>query len=239
VDADGFWHTASIDPAQFGSASGVEYATNAFGGVVVEGIGSGPQPYEYATSIKVRDDGIVGITYSDERNRNLIYAERTPGANGGWMLTTVDSEGDAGRYSALAYDSEGNPHITYFRNDAGTSGVVRYAQRDSRGEWQISDVGSLENVASGMIGARKITSVAIDRGGRAHVVFGDQTKIVYAVQNSDGTWALQNVAESSTQNLGQLVEFALDRDGRPHITYFVVKGTRPLIGDIVYTTAGA
>ena len=52
VDANGFWHTASVDPAQFGSSSGVEYATNAFGGVVVEEIGSGPQPYEFATSIR-------------------------------------------------------------------------------------------------------------------------------------------------------------------------------------------
>ena len=171
IDAAGFWHTSSVDPAQFGSNSGIEYATNAFGRVVVEQIGSGPQPYEYTTSIAVRGDGVVGITYSDERNRDLVYAERSPGQNGAWTLTVVDGEGDAGRYSSLAFDRAGNPHMAYFRDDGGTSGTVRYARREGNGNWQVSDIGSLNNVVSGMVGARKITSVAIDGTGRVHVVF--------------------------------------------------------------------
>ena len=186
----------------------------------------------------MRDDGVVGIAYSDERNRDLVYAERSPGANGSWTLTTVDPDGDAGRYASLTFDEAGNPHIAYFRNGSGTSGTVRYAQRGRGDAWQISDVGSLDNIVSGMVGARKITGVAVDGGGIAHVVFGDQSKIVYAVQNAEASWALQTIVDSNAQNLGQLVEFALDNGGRPHVTYFVVKGTRPLIGDIVYATTG-
>ena len=45
VEDSGIWHFAGVDPAQFGSQSGLEYITNAFGDPRVGKVGSGAIPY--------------------------------------------------------------------------------------------------------------------------------------------------------------------------------------------------
>ncbi len=79
VADDGTWHLAGIDPQQFGSRDGLEYATNAFGAPRVEQVGSGPLPYEFGVSIEVAPGGAVGISYFDAAEADLGYAERAPG----------------------------------------------------------------------------------------------------------------------------------------------------------------
>ena len=236
VEDDGTWHLAGIDPQQFGSRDGLEYATNAFGSVRVEQVGSGPLPYEFGVSIEIAPGGRVGISYFDAAGADLGYAERAPGEAGGWTLTTVDSEGDVGRYSSLAYDGEGNPHISYFVAEGG-GGTVRHAWRGGDGAWQTEDVGTLADVRPGMTGARKITALAIDGAGRPHVMFSDRATVFHAVAE-DGGWTTATVFESAGASLGQLIEFALDGQDRPHATFFEVTSTSgPLMGDIIYATA--
>ena len=238
VDAEGFWHTASVDPAQFQSQDGIEYATNAYGEVIVEQIGSGPVNYEFATSIETRVDGMVGISYFDSVNEDLIYAERSARADGTWTLTTVDSEGDVGKYSSLAYDADGNPHITYFANGDEFAGSVRYTWRDAEGDWHFEEVDTLENVRAGRVGARKLTGLQIDSNGNIHVMYSDRLLMTYAQRDADGNWSYQQVAESETDsgNLGSLVEFVLDSNDQPHVTYFAVTNFNPFNGTIMYAT---
>ena len=237
VEDDGTWHLAGIDPQQFGSADGLEYATNAYGAARVEQVGSGPLPYEFGVSIEVAPGGAVGISYFDAGDADLGYAERAPGESGGWTITTVDSGGDVGRYSSLAYDGEGNPHISYFAATGGGGGMVRYARRGADGTWGTEDIGPLADVRPGMTGARKITSLAIDGAGRPHVMFSDRAVVVYGAR-VNGRWSINTVFESSNPPLGQLIEFALDGQDRPHATFFEVTSTSgPLMGDIVYATA--
>ena len=239
VEDDGIWHLAGIDPQQFGSADGLEYATNAYGAVRVEQVGSGPLPYEFGVSIKVAPDGAVGISYFDAGEADLRYAERAPGEAGGWTITTVDSKGDVGRYSSLAFDGRGNPSITYFSATGEGAGMVRYARRGADGRWGAEDVGQLTDVRPGMTGARKITAIAIEATGRPHVMFADRAVVVYGAL-VNGRWSTNTVYESSNQRLGQLIEFALDSQGLPHATFFEVTSTSgPLMGDIVYATTGS
>ena len=51
IDSKGTPHTMSIDPSQFGSRSGVEYATLNGTSWTVEEVGSGSTPYEFGTGI--------------------------------------------------------------------------------------------------------------------------------------------------------------------------------------------
>ena len=218
VDADGFWHMSAIDPAQFQSPDGVEYSTNKYDErYTVETIGSGPQPYEFATSIAVRDAGVVGVSFFQSTGSDMVYAERTAGADGEWTLETVD-EGDVGRYSMLIYDADGNPHLTYFLRGDGDSGTVRYAWRDSDGEWHTEDVGTLEKAPEGHTDARKLTAIGLDSKGTPHIVYSDRLTLHYAQRTENG-WTDSIIAESQTDdgNLGILVEFALDQEDNPHV----------------------
>ncbi|HLA43466.1 MAG TPA: hypothetical protein VJZ27_08535 [Aggregatilineales bacterium] len=230
LDADGHWHTSQVDPAQFGSPDGIEYATDAYGDLQIERPGTGPVPYEFATSIALREDDSVGISYFNEPNEDLYFAERTPGSDGTWTLEPVDQEGDVGRYSALAFDSSGTPHITYYAADTG---AVRHAWRDADGVWQIEDIDILENVVPGQLGARKITSLDFDSNDVLHVMYSDTHQIRYAIQ-SDAGWSIQVVYESEGFDLGQLVEFALDSAGKPHLVFFEIFSTAPFDGNIIY-----
>lgn len=53
-----------------------------------------------------------------------------------WQVETVDSTSDVGRSSCIAIDSEGYPHISYYKND---SGDLKYAKLTSTG-WEISTI---------------------------------------------------------------------------------------------------
>ena len=234
LDAQTNWHTASIDPAQFGSQSGVEYATNAGGSLVVSQVGSGPINYEFGTSIALGPDGAPGITYYNDGEKRLEFAFLGPD---GWSVEVVDANGDAGRYSALAYDANGNPHISYFVARSRESGTVRYASWDGS-QWQIEDVDNLENIRMGHIGARKITSLVIDTDGEPHLAYSDQDLIIYARKDADG-WTMQEVVTAGDQPLGQLVELALDGDENPHLIWFQPTSFSPVLTGKVMHTSGS
>ena len=111
IDSSGRPHIISINPSQFGSQSGVEYAT--FDGEVwqVEEVGSGPVPYEFGTGIALDSQDRVHVVWLDNSTKDLKYAI-TDGDS--WDISTVDSEGDVGRFPSLALDKQGNPAISYY-----------------------------------------------------------------------------------------------------------------------------
>ncbi|MHA1567713.1 MAG: hypothetical protein ACTSX7_20565, partial [Alphaproteobacteria bacterium] len=238
VDDSGIWHLAGIDPSQFGSSDGLEYVTNAYGDPRVEAVGSGAIPYEFGVSVEVGKDGLVGISYFDDPKQALNYAERSAGESGTWSIVEVQADGDSGRYSDLAYDAQGNPHISFWVFKSASSGVVRHAWRGSDGAWQIEDVGELNAVESGFTGARKITAIELAGDGTPQIMYGDKVRVVHAVRNDDGSWETSTVLEAGDRPLGQLVEFALDQADRPHVTYFEVTQASPLEGIVFYGTPG-
>jgi hypothetical protein len=233
VDDAGNWHTAAVDPSQFGSEDGVEYATSVDGAVTVVPVGSGPIKYEFATSIQLDSSGSPAIAYYNDRDQQLEFASL--GASG-WSVEVVDNQGDTGRYASLAYDADGAPHIAYYVAESRETGIVRHAWKDTSG-WQIEDVGRLENVRMGMIGARKITSLAFDPEGGLHLAYTDRDHLIYAQKTDDG-WIGQEVVEPGSRVLGQLVELAIDSDGVPHLIWFEAVQVSPSLEGVVRYAAG-
>ncbi len=234
VDEAGVWHTAAVDPSQFGGEDGVEYATLVEGVVTVVPVGSGPIKYEFATSIQLDSSGSPAIAYYNDRDQQLELASL---GTGGWSVEVVDDQGDAGRYASLAYDADGEPHIAYYVAEESESGTVRHAWKDASG-WQIENVGVLQNVRMGQVGARKITSLAFDPEGGLHLAYTDSDRLIYA-QRTDEGWIGQEVVEPGSRVLGQLVELAIDDDGNPHLIWFEAVSLSPSLQGVVFYAAGS
>jgi catechol 2,3-dioxygenase-like lactoylglutathione lyase family enzyme len=127
----------------------------------------------------------------------------------GWHLEVVDSEGGVGRYTSLALDRQGYPHIGY---QDYLKGDLKYAYQDASG-WHV------ETVDTGGAEGRRYTSLTMDKDDHPHISYydWDNGDLKYAYQNATG-WHIQ-VVESEGQ-VGRYTSIALGEDGYPHISYY-------------------
>ena len=96
-----------------------------------------------------------------------------------WNKQTVDNSGDAGKWSDIAYDSQGYPHIVYFDD---TDNDLLYAKWNGTG-WEI------EHIASNMIDYG--CAIAIDRQDHVHIVYSFTSynyKYINYYNNISGSW---------------------------------------------------
>lgn len=200
VDSNGNAHISAIDPEEF-DGDGLEYyGQDDSGDWTVEQIGTGPITYKYATSVATDPQGNPHITYYDQRGDDLALASRT---DSGWDIATVDDEGSTGLFSYLVIDADGRYHIAYFKKESNTSGTVMYATRGpSEADWEIREVGKLDSLSFGFIGARNITSLALDSAGNPWIAYTDEKIVNLALWDGSG-WQTSTVAESSDGSLVQ------------------------------------
>ena len=228
IGSDGVVRAAGIDPQQFGSQQGVEYYELSNDGWVVTAIGSGPIEYEWNVSLAISSTGRVALTYYDNNTRQLVFAELVDDE---WQFDVVDENGDAGRFSSLAFDNDGAPHISYYQADTGT---VRYATSGGNG-WVVEDVGTLSDVEISFAGARRITAIDIDSTGAPHIVFGDQGVVRYGSLTGSG-WEVSDILSTGDRPFGQLVTFVLDGEDTPHIATYEGTAADSETAEIVYLT---
>ena len=216
VDSSGNAHISAIDPEEF-NGDGLEYyGQDDSGDWTVEQIGTGPITYKYATSVATDPQGNPHITYYDQRGDDLALASRT---DSGWDIATVDDEGSTGLFSSLVIDTDGRYHISYFEKESNSSGIVKYATKGADDtEWEIREVGSLDSLTFGFVGARNITSVAVDSSGNPWIAYTDEKVVNLAVWDG-AEWQTSTVTESSGDPLGQIVSLKLDSGDAPHLTY--------------------
>lgn len=151
VDAEGRPHMSAIDPLEFGGDGITYYHRNGPGDWTVESIGSGQQTYKYSTSIAVAPDGIPYITYYDQGGNDLALARR---GDSGWTIDHIDTDGDTGLFSSLVIDADGRFHVTYLQKESASKGTVKYAtSATGDGDWAIQDIGVLDRLAFGFLGA--------------------------------------------------------------------------------------
>lgn len=232
IAEDGVVRAAGIDPSQFGSTDGVEYYELVDDTWEVTSISDGePIAYEFNVDLQVAPDGTPALTYFHTNEQNLVIARR--GADGVWTRETVDSDGDVGRYSSLAFSPDGAAHIAYW--DASNR-EVKHAT-DESGTWAITPIGPLESVIPGQQGARRIVAIDVDSSGTPVAAFSDTTGIWFGRAEAGG-WTVDQIVSAGSRPLGQLVSMRLDPADTAHLAFFEVTDTSPLEGVIGYLAAG-
>ena len=231
IDSAGRPHVTSIDPVQFGGQSGVEYATLDGGSWTVEEVGSGPLPYEFGTFIVLDSQERPHVVWFDSGDKNLKYALKDGGS---WQISTVDSQGDVGRFPSLVIDSQDNPAVSYFESTGGSAGYVKVAQWNGS-RWDIQQVDKLEDVALGHFGARKNSSLVLDAADNPIVADSDESVVKLALWDGSN-WLYDTVLTDDDDTLGQQVSMALDGDGVLHLTFADVtrKAGPGVVGSIKY-----
>ena len=231
LDSSGSPHLLSVDPAQFGSQNGLEYATFDGQTWTVETVSTGPLPYEFGNSIAIDSQDQPHIVWFDDQGQDLIYALRD---SGGWTISTVDSAGDVGRYSSLTLDENDNPEVSYFQTLGESSGAIKLARLDT-GRWNVQRIDQLDDVFPGFFGARKNSSVLLDADGNPIVAYSDESMLKLASWNGNA-WDIQTVANAGGDPLGQQVSMAMDGQGVLHLTFADVrrKSSPVVLGTVIY-----
>ncbi len=232
IGSDGIVRAAGVDPAQFGRQEGVEYYELGPAGWQVEAIGSGPAEYEWNVSLALDAGGEPALTWFDPASQDLRFAQRVEGI---WSIETVASDGDVGRFSSLAFDRDGRPHVSFIRFVSPDQSDVLYASRGSDG-WQVQEVTKLFALFVDHVGARRSTAVAIAPDGSPVVAYTDQAVLGLATPAEGGSWERETVLQAGEQALGQLVSMAIGADGTLHLATYRVTRRSPLEGEIVYLT---
>src|SRR5262245_52744295 len=118
------------------------------------------------------DTGYPAISYYDESLGDLRYAAW----NGtSWNRTTIDSAGNVGQYTSLAFDpADGNPAISYYDQ---TNGDLKLAWFNGT-SWQIQPVDTV-----GTVGVT--TSLAFNPFGNGFpaIVYGDNANNLYFIED--------------------------------------------------------
>jgi hypothetical protein len=151
-------------------------------------------------------------------------------ARADWVIQTVDPQD--GQYSSLAFNTEGNPRISYFYQAEGN---LKYAHFDNG--WQIENVDSGACSGTGQrcaldgdcpsgeecIGTvGEFTSLALDAEGNPHISYlgrfysSHSYDLKYAYYNGS-SWQIETVDVDGS--VGWYTSLALDSEGKPHISY--------------------
>lgn len=141
-----------------------------------------------------------------------------------WDIETVDSVGDVGRYTSIALDASGNPHISYSLSIAYPATYdLKYAYRDAS-TWHT------QTVDGGHYGVGDDTCIALDSSGHPHISYYDHDRpdpwdpvgwdLKYA--HWDGSsWQIKRVDRGGQEpyDVGRYTSIALGVGGYPHISY--------------------
>lgn len=152
---------------------------------------------------------VTGIGGCDQ---SLPVGPVQPGPGALSVLDAGGPQGQTGWWPSLAFDSTGQPHLSYC--DAH-NGDLRYATR-IQGRWRSESV-----VSKGAVG--KYAALAVDSKGKVGIAFYDQdTKYLRYAWQTAGGWKTERLAWGL--EIGMAGELRFDSNDVPHLFYYVPSG---------------
>lgn len=151
------------------------------------------------------------VSFYDRTNGDLKFTCRT---NRKWAIETVDSDGDVGLYSSLAFDRFSTPYISYYSK---SEQKLKIAIRDGT-EWATEVVDHEE-------GAGFFTSMAVRWDGTIFISYYDQERgYIKVAHREKSQWTIEDIDYIGTINKNfELdlfkISLVLDRNGYPVISY--------------------
>jgi hypothetical protein len=128
-----------------------------------------------------------------------------------WSIQTVDSTYNVGRYTSLALDSSGNPHIAYYDYTTDPDHRdLKYAKWNGS-SWDIATVDTTGYAGSGGI------ALDLDSSNYPHIAYydGQNNDLKYA-EWTGSIWNKQTI--ESTGLIGDNLSMLLDSSGNAHIS---------------------
>ena len=165
------------------------------------------------------DGAKTAISYFDKSDEELEYAicESTCTSAANWTTVVVDSAGFVGEHTSLAFDSSGNPRVSYYDKD---NDKLKFAQCDSTctssGNWTTVTVESSDKTG-------QFSSIAVS-GTKVGIsyYYEDDKDLRYAECasncNSSGNWTIVTVQSSNEP--GKYSSIGYDSSGNPKISYY-------------------
>jgi hypothetical protein len=157
-------------------------------------------------------DARVSFYHSD--NGAMQFATQVSSES--WIVASVDSSAaDLGAFNALAFDSAGNPHISFFDDTHDDLLYVYWNGSAWVGPGAVDVTGS-----TGIY-----NDIAIGADGKVHIAYYSvsTTCLRYATWVSDH-WMAENVEVANSNGIcpsvGKFASIAVDPQNRPHIAYY-------------------
>jgi hypothetical protein len=159
---------------------------------------------------------------------NFPYAGREEYAvwtGTGWVNQTVDTAVDSCNIlgSGIAVDAAGNTHMVWETHTCEEPGGLRYGKLTG-GSW------TMETIDSGFTIFTAGCSLALDRLGRPHVVYGTygmisggDSELRYAHLDESGDWVHEVI--DADGDCGELNAVTIDRFGFLHVAYYAGDGS--------------
>ena len=174
------------------------------------------------TSLAFDSSWYLAISYLDLSNGDLKLAYDRNG-NGDFSdageIIPVDSSGDVGKYTSIAFDAWGKLAISYYDSDKG---AVKLAyDRNGDGNFSIADeIITVDNDGDVGVG----TSLAFDSSGNPAISYSDETsydtKFAHDLDGNGDFEADEIIVVDSDGNVGGYSSLAFGASGNPAISYY-------------------
>jgi hypothetical protein len=200
------------------TTSGLQLTTNATGTWVtstVTAIGTF-SPIFKSLGLAVDKNNKLHIVYGGW-DGTTVYLGYANNITGSWVVTMLDSARSDYNGVRVAVDSSINIHAIYGTSPA--SGNLKYITNVSGG-WVTVSIGDKGDNWSA-------TSITVDTNDKIHVCAIGGTPRVQYITNASGEWAASRISDAQWS-----IALALDANNKPHIAYYAV----PFSGPLMYAT---